>query len=428
MLFPAMFVTWSGSQNTADRSKVDNVIPTASTPAPPVGIIWDTTLLQYRFHETHPMDPIRLDLTHKLCQDLGLLDQDNVTVLAPEIASDAQLATVHDADYINAVRAAENGHPSGPHGLGTEDTPIFDKIHHTSARIAGGSIQLAEQILDERITRGVNFAGGMHHASRSSAGGFCVYNDAAAAIQRLLDGGVNRVVYIDVDAHHGDGTQDIFYADPRVMTISLHQSGTTLFPGTGFPHEIGGDGSEGHSAAGTSVNIALPAGTNDAGWMRAFHSTVPALVAAFGPEVIVSQHGCDAHADDPMSDLMLSVDAMRQVAFDIAHLTDDHCGSRWIATGGGGYSIHTVVPRAWAQLTAVAVGNGVPLHSQLPADYSAYLQQRYHREFPTCMDDEAQLWWRSWELGFDPENSIDRAIMQTRRELFPFWGLDPWFD
>ena len=157
--------------------------------------------------------------------------------------------------------------------------------------------------------RAVNFGGGMHHASRDRASGFCIYNDAALAVQRLLDGGVRRVAYVDVDAHHGDGTQSIFWDDPRVLTISLHESGLTLFPGTGFANEIGGP-----NAQGSAVNVALPAGTGDAGWLRAFHAVVPQLIGAFEPEVIVSQHGCDSHRLDPLTHLNISVDGQREAA------------------------------------------------------------------------------------------------------------------
>ena len=176
----------------------------------------------------------------------------------------------------------------------------------------------------------------MHHAARDRASGFCIYNDAALAIQRLLDGGVQRVAYIDVDAHHGDGTQSIFWDDPRVLTISLHETGLTLFPGTGFANEIGGP-----NAQGSAVNVALPAGTGDAGWLRAFHAVVPQLVGAFEPEVIVSQHGCDSHRLDPLTHLNVSVDGQREAATAVGNLAARYCDNRWIATGGGGYNVIT---------------------------------------------------------------------------------------
>ncbi|MCH8564000.1 acetoin utilization protein AcuC [Nesterenkonia sp. AY15] len=390
----------------------------------PAAVVWDEALLEYRFNSNHPMDPVRLELTAKLCDEFGLFSGSHVRQLKTGIASDTVLGTVHSADYITAVKnAAEHGHASDDHGLGTEDTPVFSEIHLGAARIVDGTRQCAQALLDGTAVRALNFSGGMHHAARSRAGGFCVYNDSAVAIQLLLDQGTRRVVYIDVDAHHGDGTQDIFYDDPRVMTISIHQTGVALYPGTGFPNEAGGPGAE-----GSAVNIALPETTGDAGWLRAFHAVIPQLVAAFEPEVIVSQHGCDSHRDDPLSDLQLSVDAQRQSALDIAHLADEHCEGRWIATGGGGYAVHTVVPRSWTHLTGVIVGAPLSLKTVVPRSWRDHVRERYQVCAPETMGDDAELWWRSWELGYDPSDAVDRAVMQTRKEIFPLYGLDPWFD
>lgn len=381
--------------------------------------------MSYRFSDSHPMHPSRLDLTMRMIEGLGILERRNISLLRPRVASDDELAAVHDRDYIAAVRHAGE-HPEEvdeKRGLGTEDDPVFPDIHIASARLAGGSLQAAESILAERSLHVVNFAGGMHHAGRGRASGFCIYNDAALAVQRLLDGGVERVAYIDVDAHHGDGTQAIFWDDPRVLTLSLHESGMSLFPGTGFANEIGGP-----EAQGSAVNVALPAGTTDAGWLRAFHAVVPQLVAAFGPEVIVSQHGCDGHRGDDLSNLRLSVDGQRQNALDIADLAQRHCGGRWIATGGGGYNLIDVVPRTWSHLVAIAGGQPVPLRTEVPATWLEYVLERYGVQGPHLMNDDVDLWWRSWEVGYDPADAIDRTIMATRKEVFPLYGLDPWFD
>ncbi|MDN5754841.1 MAG: acetoin utilization protein AcuC [Arthrobacter sp.] len=381
--------------------------------------------MSYRFSESHPMHPSRLDLTMRLVEGLGILERRNISLLAPEVATDEELALVHDPEYISAVRYAGE-HPdeiNEERGLGTEDTPAFADIHAASARLAGGSLQAADAVLAERALHVVNFAGGMHHASRGKASGFCVYNDAALAVQRLLDGGTQRVAYIDVDAHHGDGTQSIFWDDPRVLTISLHESGMSLFPGTGFANETGGS-----EAMGSAVNVALPAGTTDAGWLRAFHAVVPQLVAAFEPEVIVSQHGCDGHGEDDLSNLRLSIDGQRQNALDISDLAQRHCGGRWIATGGGGYNLIQVVPRAWSHLVAIAGGRPVPLRTEVPGSWLAYVKEKYGATGPALMNDGVDLWWRSWEVGYDPADFIDRTIMATRKEVFPVFGLDPWFD
>jgi len=404
-------------------------VPGLAQTALPTTVVWDPAMTAYNFGHSHPMAPERMDLTARLARSLGLLDLDHVRVQAPEVASDEELASVHSADYVAAVHrvSAAPGTPELERGLGTEDDPAFAGMHEASARLAGGSLLAAAAVLDGTAVRAVNFGGGMHHASRGRASGFCIYNDAALAIQRLLDGGVPRVAYIDVDAHHGDGTQSIFWDDPRVLTISLHESGLTLFPGTGFANEVGGPG-----ALGTAVNVALPAGTADAGWLRAFHAVVPQLVGAFEPEVIVSQHGCDSHRLDPLTHLNISVDGQREAAAAVAGLAARYCENRWIATGGGGYNVITVVPRSWSHLIAIAAGRPVPLRTPVPEDWRQYVREtygaRYGVEPPSVMGDDVDIWWRSWEVGFDPNDAVDRTVMATRKEVFPLHGLDPWFD
>ncbi|WP_172512890.1 acetoin utilization protein AcuC [Glutamicibacter mishrai] len=388
-------------------------------------VMWDEEYLKYKFSDWHPMHPARLELTYRLSSELQVLDADNLSIHAPEIASDAVIGTVHEQSYIDQVRRVSEDPTliAEDFGLGTEDDPVFAGMHDAAGRIVGGSIIAAQAIMDQDTVRAVNFAGGMHHAAKNKASGFCIYNDAAAAIQRMLDQGAQRVVYIDVDAHHGDGTESIFWDDERVMTISLHESGLSLFPGTGFANDIGGK-----QAQGSAVNVALPAMTGDSGWMRAFHAIVPQLVHAFKPEIIVSQHGCDAHRDDDMTNLKLSVDAQRQAALDIAQLADDVCEGRWLATGGGGYNVTAVVPRTWTHLTAIVAGKPVPLRTYVPETFRRYVLERYGRAMPYLMGDDAQLWWRNWEVGYDPADPVDRTIIATRKEVFPLFGLDPWFD
>ena len=195
-------------------------------------------MLAYNFGAHHPMNPQRLELTARLIRELGLFDLPQVSVEVPDVADEASLRTVHDASYVQAVKAADEDPEAcdGTSGFGTDDTPAFAGMHSASARLVGGSLAAADAVLSGTVQHAVNFGGGMHHAGRARASGFCIYNDAAAAVQRLLDAGVKRVLYIDVDAHHGDGTQEIFWDDKRVMTISLHETGMSLFPGTGFPN------------------------------------------------------------------------------------------------------------------------------------------------------------------------------------------------
>jgi acetoin utilization protein AcuC len=218
-------------------------------------------------------------------------------------------------------------------GLGTEDNPVFPGMHEASALVAGATLAAARAVWSGSAEHVASIAGGMHHAMAAHASGFDVCNDPAIAIAWLLGQGAERVAYVDIDAHHGDEVQAAFYADPRVLTISLHKHPATLFPFTGLPAETGGPGAE-----GSAVNVALPAGTGDSPWLRAFYAIVPPLLRQFRPQMLVSQHGCDTHRLDPLSNLELSIDAQRAAHAAIHALAHEAAGGRWLLTGGGGMS------------------------------------------------------------------------------------------
>jgi len=341
-------------------------------------------------------------------------------MITPQPAGDDDLTRIHSPDYLDAVRLA----PSDPFfrgwGLNTPDNPVFDGMHEASARICGASIAAAEAVWEGTATRAVNVAGGLHHAMAARASGFCVYNDPAVAIARLLDRGAQRVAYVDVDVHHGDGVQAAFYDDPRVLTISLHESPLALFPGTGFADEIGGP-----SAEGMAVNVPLPPGTADAGWLRAFHAVVPSVVRAFAPEIIFSQCGADAHRLDPLADLRLSVDGQRAAYLAMRNLADELCDGRWVATGGGGYALVEVVPRAWTHLLAVATGEPLDPATRTPAAWRQFAAERCPgRLVPETMTDGVDPPVEPWQPGTTPD-AVDRAILATRVAVFPLHGLDP---
>jgi acetoin utilization protein AcuC len=378
-------------------------------------VVWDEALLGYDLGSWHPLNPVRLDLTVRLARSLGVLD--GVQPLAPVPATDDQLRTVHSDDYVATVKHASRGYVG--HGLGTPDNPVFHHMHEASALVAGGSLMAAEEVLTGRAARAVNIAGGLHHAMRDHASGFCVYNDCALAIRRLLDGGVSRVAYVDIDVHHGDGVQEAFADDPRVLTISLHQHPATLFPGTGNSTDIGAPGAE-----GSAVNVPLPPGTGDGSWLRAFHAVVPALLRAFQPEVLVTQHGADTHVEDPLANLALSVDGQRAAHRALADLADSTAGGRWLALGGGGYSLFRVVPRSWTHLLGVVLDREVDPNAALPADWTAYAATvACGTQLPTSMTDGAAPRWTPWDGTGETE--LDRAIQQTRRAVYPLHGLDP---
>ncbi|MEU6719466.1 acetoin utilization protein AcuC [Nonomuraea sp. NPDC046802] len=379
-------------------------------------VIWDDALTSYNFGPSHPLAPVRVELTMALARELGVLDK--VELAGCDPATDDELAMVHERDYIEAVkRVSASGLPDLSAGLGTADNPAFAGVHEASALIAGASLAAARAVWEGAAEHAVNVAGGLHHAMPASASGFCVYNDPALAIAWLLRQGAGRIAYVDVDVHHGDGVQTMFYDDPRVLTISLHESPRTLFPGTGFPEETG--------AEGTSVNVALPAGTGDAGWLRAFHAVVPPLLHEFGPEILVTQHGCDSHALDPLANLMLSLDGQRAAYAALHRLAHETAGGRWIATGGGGYELVQVVPRAWTHLIAELSGHPVDPATPTGEEWRRFARERTGEAPPLSMTDGRNPEFQDLSGGYDPADPIDRAVMATRNAVFPLHGLDP---
>jgi len=390
-------------------------------------VVFDPTLTAYDFGVSHPMSPLRVDLTVRLARELGVLAPEEgvgpglPTVPAP-MADDDLVATVHDREYIDAVKRAGKD----PYvvieerGLGTPDNPTFEGMHEASAHIVGATVEAARRVWTGDVLHAANISGGLHHAMPEKASGFCVYNDVAVGIRWLLDQGAEKIAYVDVDVHHGDGVEAIFYDDPRVLTISLHETGQMLFPGTGFPSDTGGPGAEGSAA-----NVALPPGTSDAGWLRAFHAVVPPLVREFAPEVLVTQHGCDSHIEDPLAHMMLTVDGQRAAYLALHDLAHEVCDGRWLVTGGGGYAVVDVVPRAWTHLLAIVGGAPLDPRTETPEGWRAHVQQLLGRTGPFRMTDGRSPAYRDWAEGYDPSVWLDRAINATREAVFPLNGLDP---
>ncbi|MBT2446140.1 acetoin utilization protein AcuC [Streptomyces sp. ISL-43] len=381
-------------------------------------LMWDEAVTKYDFGPSHPMDPVRLALTMGLVRAFGL--DRAMEVRAGRQAGESTLRLVHREDYLAAVRevSADPGIADGSYGLGTTDDPAFHGMHEASALIAGQSVAGAEAIWRGEADHAVNFAGGLHHAMPGAAAGFCVYNDAALAIARLLELGAERVAYVDVDVHHGDGVQAAFWDDPRVLTVSMHEHPRTLFPQTGWPEETGGPAAE-----GSAVNIALPAGTGDEGWLRAFHGIVPELLADFRPQVLVTQHGADTHFEDPLAHLAVSLDAQRAVQEACHGLAHEYADGRWLALGGGGYAVVDVVPRSWTHLVAIAAHRPVDPETAVPASWRDEVYARTRQLAPARMTDGRVPAWRDWEAGYDPADRIDQAVLATRRAAFPLRGL-----
>jgi acetoin utilization protein AcuC len=382
-------------------------------------VVWDPALLSYDMGD-HPLNPVRVELTMALARELGVLDRPGVRMISAAPAGDETLTRIHRPDYLDAVRAAPYDPFFSGWGLNTADNPVFEGMHEASARICGATLAAAEAVWHGETTRAVSIAGGLHHAMAARAAGFCVYNDPAVAIARLLDLGAQRIAYIDVDVHHGDGVQAAFWDDPRVLTVSLHETPLALFPGTGFADEIGGPGAE-----GTAVNLPLPPGTGDAAWLRAFHAVVPSVVRAYAPEVIFSQCGCDSHRLDPLADLQLTVDGQRAAHLAMRDLAEELCDGRWITTGGGGYALVEVVPRTWTHLLATVTGDPLDPATPTPAAWRALAAgRRPGSDVPATMTDGSEPAVERWQPGTTPDH-VDRAILATRAAVFPMHGLDP---
>jgi len=318
-------------------------------------LIYSEEWCRFDYGPEHPLRMERLGLTWRLMEAYGLTGLPRAKVLTPEPADLEALARFHTREYIEILRAVSAGDwlpHAARHGLGPGDNPIFPGLWEAAQLVAGGSLLAASLVAEGEAERAFHFAGGLHHALPDRASGFCYVNDAALAILRLRERGW-RVAYVDIDAHHGDGVQFAFYDDPAVLTISTHERGDRLFPGTGFVSEMGrGEG------LGFSVNLPLQPFTDDLVYEPAFEAVVPPLIQAFRPDVIVAQLGIDSHHTDPLTHLSFSVQGFARAVSRIVGLAP-----RLVALGGGGYDLPNVA-RAWT--AAWAVINGVTLPSELP--------------------------------------------------------------
>jgi len=347
-------------------------------------LVHDLALESYGFGGDHPFNPLRIRLTFELCEALGLLE--GYPFVGSEPATEDDLRSVHSLTYVRMVERAGRG-VGDPldlmhYGLGTGDNPIFPGMHDACARVVGAVLEACRLVMRGEAAHAMCISGGLHHALRSKASGFCVYNDAGVAIARLKEGypGI-RIAYVDTDAHHGDGVQWMFYDDPNVLTVSMHESGRYLFPGTGAIDERGRDGGVGYS-----VNVPLEPYTGDDSWISCFETVVPEVLHAFEPDLILSQNGCDGHALDPLTHLLATTRLYEHVPRRIHELAHELCEGRWVATGGGGYDIWRVVPRVWTALWAVVSHQDLP--EKVPVDWLMILGKRSPVELPVLMRDD----------------------------------------
>ncbi|HYE57539.1 MAG TPA: acetoin utilization protein AcuC [Rhodothermales bacterium] len=312
-------------------------------------VLYHDAYLTYDFGPGHPFSPLRQRLLVSALEALGVARQGFV---APPMASRVDVLGVHDADFVEAIERASGGEQWAgmeSYGLGTGDVPAFAGMDEATRVLVGGTLEGARRIAHAGARRVLTLGGGLHHAHRGYASGFCVYNDHGVAIRHLRAAGL-RVAYVDVDVHHGDGVQALFYDDPDVLTVSLHETGRTLFPGTGGIEEMGrGPG------RGAALNVPLLPGTADESYLDCFERTVPHALAWFRPDVLVVEAGADAHRFDPLAHLALSSHAFETLFRRLVALADEHCGGRMLVTLGGGYHLDSA-PRVWTLLYHVLAG------------------------------------------------------------------------
>jgi len=376
---------------------------------PTSSFIYSDRFQEYDYGGGHPLRMIRLRLTHELLKAYGVFDSDGVELVEAAPCSRAEADSVHAPDYLDALKGIDEGvTPSDPmrYGLGYGDNPIFKGVYAGSMLSTGGSVQAARIVREGKAGAAFNIAGGLHHAMPGRASGFCYINDPAVAIKYLASEGL-KVAYVDIDAHHGDGVQHVFYDTDQVLTISLHESGDYLFPGTGSPDEVGTGKGRGYS-----VNLPLLPGTGDEVFTHAFDEVVPPLIDAFRPDVLVTQLGCDTFESDPLTHLRLTTHGFTRMVEDMKAL-----GRPWVALGGGGYDVANVA-RAWS--LAFGVMAGMELPDELPEDFKRLLREeglrgdRLRDASPTRETAEELKRERAF---------ADKMLLSIRKEIFPAHGL-----
>ncbi|MCF6408797.1 acetoin utilization protein AcuC [Pseudalkalibacillus salsuginis] len=376
--------------------------------------VFSDQLLSYKFSNHHPFNPLRFQMAYELLKETGILSDDQI--VKPRKATDEEILLVHNKDYLNAIKKAGLGQlPESlrsSFGLDTDDTPIFKDMHEASSWLVGATLTATEQVFEGKTKKALSLGGGLHHGFRGRASGFCIYNDSSIAIEYMKQKYNARVLYIDTDAHHGDGVQWAFYDDPDVCTFSIHETGRYLFPGTGNVSEKGAG-----KGYGYSFNLPVDAFTEDDSWIPILEEAIDEIVKFFKPDIIISQNGVDAHYWDPLTHLSLTMKSYRKIPELVNRAADRYTEGRWIAVGGGGYDIWRVVPRAWSMIWAEM--NGIELQGTLPEAWLTKWQEKAPVDLPSSWDDGADLYPsipRKQEICDKNHVMLQRTLQHIRNE------------
>ncbi|RLF10717.1 MAG: acetoin utilization protein AcuC [Thermoprotei archaeon] len=376
-----------------------------------VGLVYGDVYLNYNFGRGHPLNPYRYKLFFDLVKSYGLLDK--VRHVEPRMAGVEELKLIHEDSYIERVKKlSERGYGMLDFG----DTPAFKGMYEASCFIVGGTLNAVDMVMRGECTHAFNPGGGHHHAARDRGAGFCVFNDVAIAVKYLLEKwGVKRVMVVDIDVHHGDGTQWSLYSEPRALKVDFHESGMYLYPGTGFMDEMGeGEG------YGFMVNIPLPPRTHNEAYLYAFKEIVPPLAEAFKPDVIVQQSGVDTHFEDPLAHLALTTQAYSEIADVMHEVAHKYAGGKYVMVGGGGYNVETVA-RGWTIMLSRLLG--VELPDELPSSWIEEFKQVMGYEPPKTLHDKAKPFisegtWRSVMAD------VEQLVKQVKKRLSQFFKVE----
>jgi len=341
-------------------------------------LVYHEDYLRYDFGRSHPLRPVRYKLTVELMKALNILSPPRVTVVKPQPARFEDLVLFHAEEYVKMVEKVSQ-HGFGMLDMG--DTPAFKGCYDVTRLKVGGSLRAVDLVMAKEVDHAFNIGGGLHHAHRDHASGFCIFNDPAICVAYLKEKyGLKRIMYLDIDAHHGDGVMYGYYSDPCLLDIDFHESGRYLFPGTGFTYEVGEGAGEGYK-----VNVSLPPYTYDQAYLHTFHEVVPPLVRSYKPEIILMQCGVDGHFDDLLTDLGLTTAAYLEVISKVHDLAHEVTGGRLVLLGGGGYNMSNVA-RCWAIMFGTVAG--VELSNQLPSDWKDIYMEMAGEKPPETLKDE----------------------------------------